>query len=95
LAIDVPIGPTQSQRVQIQVPQVVSWRLSERFRWPTSEVLLLSCGVVASPTGAAGPLSFLSPLGIGKTGRADALLMIDCHETQTRQADAVPPPGKY
>ena len=46
LAIDVPVGG-QTQRVQIQVPQVVSWRLSERFRWPASEVLLLSCGVVA------------------------------------------------
>ena len=78
LAIDVPIG-TQSQRVQIQVPQVVSWRLSERFRWPASEVLLLSCGVVANPApGSTGALSLLSPLGLGGS-RADALLMIDQH----------------
>jgi hypothetical protein len=76
LAIDLPIGG-QSQRVQIQVPQLVSWRLSERFRWPANEVLLLSCGVVATPTGGAGgPLSFLNPLG-GSGGRADALLMIE------------------
>jgi hypothetical protein len=78
LAIDVPIG-TQSQRVQIQVPQVVSWRLSERFRWPASEVLLLSCGVVANPApGSTSALSLLSPLGLGGS-RADALLMIEQH----------------
>jgi len=76
LAIDLPVGG-QTQRVQIQVPQVVSWRLSERFRWPTSEVLLLSCGVVATPAqSATGMLSWLSPLGIGGN-RADALLMIE------------------
>ena len=41
LAIDIPIG-MQSQRAQIQVPQVASWRLSERFRWSAGEVLLVS-----------------------------------------------------
>jgi len=76
LAIDVPTG-THSQRVQIQVPQMASWRLSERFRWPVNEVLLLSCGVVATPApGATGMLSVLSPLGIA-SNRADALLMIE------------------
>jgi hypothetical protein len=80
LAIDLPIGG-QTQRVQIQIPQVVSWRLSERFRWPANEVLLLSCGVVATPAGGAGgPLSFLNPLG-GSGGRADALLLIE-HQGQ-------------
>lgn len=76
LAIDLPIGG-QSQRVQIQVPQLVSWRLSERFRWPENEVLLLSCGVVATPApGGGGPLAFLNPLATAG-GRADALLMIE------------------
>jgi hypothetical protein len=76
LAIDVPIG-NQSQRVQIQVPQMASWRLAERFRWPADEVLLLSCGVVASPSPtASGPLSILAPLGFAGN-RADALLMLE------------------
>jgi hypothetical protein len=75
LAIDVPIG-NQSQRVQIQVPQMASWRLAERFRWPANEVLLLSCGVVASPApSATGALALLAPLGVSSS-RADALLMI-------------------
>ena len=42
------------QRVEIQVPQIVSWRLHERFRWPTNQVLLLSCGVVATPPSEHG-----------------------------------------
>jgi hypothetical protein len=89
LNIDVPIGG-QTQRVQIQVPQIVSWRLSERFRWPTNEVLLLSCGVVATPApGASGVLGILSsPLGIGGN-RADALLMI---EHRPPSVTGVPPP---
>ena len=74
ILVDVPV-PGQGQRVQIQVPQMVSWRLSERFRWPTGEVLLLSCGVVANPGAeAAGPLSMLSPFA--PRSRADALLFV-------------------
>ena len=76
VSIDIPIGK-QSTRAQVQVPQMVSWRLSERFRWPADQVLLLSCGVVANPAGAAGPLApLLSPIG-GATSRADALLLVE------------------
>ena len=32
--IDLPIANGPSQSVQIDVPQLVSWRLHERFRWP-------------------------------------------------------------
>jgi hypothetical protein len=89
LAIDVPTG-TQSQRVQIQVPQMVSWRLSERFRWPANEVLLLSCGVVASPApGATGMLSALAPLGLA-SNRADALLMVEHRPPAVSGAAALP-----
>lgn len=92
LTVDVPAGG-ETQRVQIQVPQMASWRLSERFRWPTNEVLLLSCGVVASPEpSGSGMLSFLSPLGMS-TGRADALLMIDHRPPNAATlASATPPP---
>lgn len=78
VSLDIPLGG-QTQRAQIQVPQLVSWRLSERFRWPTDQVLLLSCGIVASPApdGGAGPLSFVNPFASGGS-RVDALLMIEC-----------------
>ena len=76
IGLDVPVGST-TQKVQIQVPQFVSWRLHERFRWPSDQVLLLSCGVVANPTGEpTSPIPLLAPLS-GGSSRADALLMIE------------------
>jgi hypothetical protein len=67
----------QGPRVQIQVPQLVSWRLNERFRWPTDQVLLLSCGVVANPAADAGSaLAAMNPFGASKS-RADALLFVE------------------
>jgi hypothetical protein len=88
VAIDLPVGG-QTQRVQIQVPQVVSWRLSERFRWPADKVLLLSCGVVANPAGAAGgPLApLLGPIN-GATSRVDALVFIEHRGTKEAVQDA-------
>lgn len=75
--IDLPGFNSQMQRAEIQVPQIVSWRLHERFRWPTSKVLLLSCGVVASPGPDRGaPLGFLNPFA-GSAGRADALMFVE------------------
>lgn len=50
VSIDLPNPFGAPQSVQIEVPQVVSWRLHERFRWPSDQILLLSCGVVAAPS---------------------------------------------
>jgi hypothetical protein len=76
VVIDVPVVG-QGSRVQIQVPQLASWRLNERFRWPADQVLLLSCGVVANPAhDAGGALALMNPFGAGKS-RVDALLFIE------------------
>ncbi|MHB0955276.1 MAG: hypothetical protein ACYC6N_09055 [Pirellulaceae bacterium] len=77
VAIDLPGFNGQVQRADIQVPQLVSWRLHERFRWSSNQVLLLSCGVIAS----AGPnhqttLGIPNPFSRGG-GRADALLFVE------------------
>ncbi|MGE3780459.1 MAG: hypothetical protein AB7F89_24940, partial [Pirellulaceae bacterium] len=48
--IPVTVELPSRQTVRIEVPQLVSWRLHERFRWSTENVLLLSCGVVATPS---------------------------------------------
>ena len=66
------------QQMNLQVPQLVSWRLHERFRWPSDQVLLLSCGVVATPepeTPRAG--GFRIPILDASPKRADALLFIE------------------
>ena len=72
--VTVPGGANYPLQMNLQVPQLVSWRLKERFRWPADQVLVLGCGVVANPepkTGNRMPL-------IGKrSDRAEALLFID------------------
>ncbi|TWU43009.1 hypothetical protein Q31b_20440 [Novipirellula aureliae] len=75
--LELPLRNQQVHRTRIDVPQVVSWRLHERFRWESDKVLLLSCGVVASPerTGGSSLLN-LDMLTGTTTGRADALLFI-------------------
>ncbi len=83
--LDLPLQTGQTFTGQINVPQVASWRLHERFRWPADQVLVLSCGVVAAPQGTPNA-SLLgqgtSLLGLdrilpGVGDRADALLLIE------------------
>jgi len=77
--LDLPLPNAQIHRTKIDVPQVVSWRLHERFRWPSDMVLLLSCGVIASPERpqAAMPLLNLEMITGTTAGRADALMFIE------------------
>lgn len=64
------------RRSQVKVPQVSSWQLHERFRWPTNEVLLISRGLVASPGPAAARGSLRRILG-GSAPKAEALLFLE------------------
>ena len=77
--LDLPLPNAQTHRGRIDVPQVVSWRLHERFRWPSDMVLLLSCGVVASPerTQSAIPLLNTNMFTGTTAGRADALMFVE------------------
>ncbi len=79
--LDLPTTVAPNQRVQIDVPQMTSSNLHERFRWPTDKVLLLSMGVVATP----GPTKD-NPITDAVTDavpmlksapRADALLFVE------------------
>jgi hypothetical protein len=73
-----PMRGGEAFRGRIDVPQLVSWRLKERFRWPSDMILLLSCGVVAHPESqsASIPLLNLDALTGHSSGRADALLFV-------------------
>lgn len=77
--LDLPLPNQQVHRTKIEVPQMVSWRLHERFRWPADMVLLLSCGVVASPDRGQSAIPFLDFASITGTtaGRADALMFVE------------------
>lgn len=86
--IDVPTQLDPRQQVEIQVPQMVSWRVHERFRWPTDKVLLVSCGVVAKPAaGQKTALGIPNPF-FGSPPRADALMLLE-----SKGKAATPPVG--
>jgi hypothetical protein len=95
----VPIdAPTPGVTLQVEVPQFVSWRMNERFRWGTDQVLLLSCGVIAAPTGPVEPtlLTGGAPniLGLNRIlpnlapQRNDALLIIEYKGSASSQLNA-------
>jgi hypothetical protein len=77
--LELPLPNNQTHRARIDVPQVVNWNLHERFRWPSDMVLVLSCGVVASPERpqSAVPMLNMSMFTGTTAGRADALLFIE------------------
>jgi hypothetical protein len=88
VSVDLPTANGGVQSAQINVPQLVSWRLHERFRWPSDQVLVLSCGVIAAPTAnegnsLIGNTSGTSLFGLNKLlpnqagARADAILVIE------------------
>lgn len=81
LMIDVPTATNPRQRVQIESPQVSSFKLDEQIRWPKDKVLLLDLGTIPLPNQerAAESGSFFSGLTKGMTGsrRSNILLFIE------------------
>ena len=73
----VPIDITAPAKGQvvIEVPQMTSWAIHERFRWPADEVLLISRGVAMSGTKRPGFENLPALLAAGPP-RADALLFL-------------------
>lgn len=77
------------RRSQVQVPQISSWQLHERFRWPMNEVLLISRGRVATP-GPAAPRNPLQRMFAGGAPRAEALLFLESRSEIKRASNASP-----
>ncbi len=88
LSVPTPTLANAKQTSQIQVPQTSSWRLHERFHWPSDNVLLISCGVVSSPGPDRASGLSLSRLTSGPP-RADALIFV---ETKGRFSNLVAAP---
>ncbi len=73
--LDVPTQAAPRQRTQIDVPQLNSHRFAEKFHWPLEMVLMVSFGVVPSPTPqATGGVKI--PL-ITPSDHAEALVFFD------------------
>ena len=83
--LELPTIGAPTQRQTIEIPQLSSSDLHERFRWPADQVLLISRGVVATPV-PQGPNWFpISLPGSPSGDRADALVFI--------QSNGKPPSG--
>ncbi len=85
--IEVPTTIAPRQRSEIKVPQIASCRLHERFRWPADQVLLISLGVVSSPSPASGSSSL--PLGLTGPARSDLLVVVESKGKSATAATAV------
>jgi hypothetical protein len=72
--LDVPTPAAPRQRTQVDVPQLSSFRLHERFRWPVEQVLLIGCGMVAPPVPAEQ--GFQLPL-VSTPSRVDLLIFLE------------------
>ncbi len=74
--LDVPTSAAPRQRTKIEVPQISSCRLHERFHWPIDQVLVISMGVVASPVSTPSALNVKLPL-LDSPSRADLLVIVE------------------
>jgi hypothetical protein len=88
--LDVPTAAAPRQRTQVDVPQISSFRLHERFRWPVEQVLLIGCGMVAPPVPAEQ--GFRIPL-VSTPLRVDLLIFVESRGPNGKPASVatVPP----
>jgi hypothetical protein len=89
--LELPSAVAPNQRVQVDVPQMTSANMHERFRWPSDHVLLLSMGVVAAPGPSSDnalteAMTDAIPM-LKDPPRADALLFIECMGQVVPSAD--------
>lgn len=87
--IDVPTVAAPRQRQKIEVPQPISSRLHERFRWPADQVLLISLGV--GPTPVPSPPGGITVPLISGPARADLLIFVESRGKLGAQTTALQP----
>jgi hypothetical protein len=77
--LEVPTQASPRQRARVEVPQMSYFRFSERFRWPTNQVLLLGLGIVALPVSVdSTPTVAGLPLPLPSSPpRADLLVIVE------------------
>jgi hypothetical protein len=89
VTIPVPTTVVRTQSTKVEVPQLISSRMHERFRWPVDQVLLISLGVGPTPVPQA-PNTLSVPLLSGGA-RADLLVFVESRGKLT--APALTPAG--
>ena len=101
--VDVPSQVVRQQTSKIEVPQLISSRMHERFRWPVDQVLVISLGVGPTPVPQApNTLGINVPL-LSPSTRADLLVFLESRgklseqptSTQIGPTAASKYPGRY
>ena len=77
VVLEAPSPSAPRGRAKIEIPQVSSIRLHERFRWPVDRVLLISLGMVATPVPTEGIGARLGMPMLDSAPRADMLVFIE------------------
>lgn len=90
--LDVPTAVAPRQRQRIDVPQPISSRLHERFRWPVEQVLLISLGMGPSPVPPSTVNSLVSNVPLMSAGsRSELLVFIESKGKAVVPATALQP----
>ena len=93
VSVNLPSTAASSGAAQIEVPQLSLFRLHERFRWPTEQVLLIDMGMVAIPNTNSGQIIPGIPLLSTGSDRVNLLVFIESQPITTQTASSVPAYG--
>jgi hypothetical protein len=83
--------PIARQRQRIDVPQAISSRLHERFRWPVDQVLLISLGVGPAPVPPANSALGVNVPLLSPSTRTELLVFIESKGKLNAQPTALQP----
>jgi len=83
--------PIARQRQRIDVPQAISSRLHERFRWPVDQVLLISLGVGPAPVPPANSALGVNVPLLSHSTRTELLVFIESKGKLNAQPTALQP----
>lgn len=86
--VDVPSQVVRQQTTKIEVPQIISSRMHERFRWPADQVLLISLGVGPAPVPQA--TGGLNVSLFSSNDRADLLVFVESRGKLSAQPATAP-----
>ena len=86
VSIPMPTTVSRTQTTKIEVPQLSSSRMHERFRWPVDQVLLISLGVGPAPV-PQSPGTLNVPLLSGSS-RTELLVFVESRGKLSAQSAA-------
>ena len=95
VVLETPSTASPNQRTQVEIPQTTQFRMYEKFRWPSDQVLVIDLGMVVLPNPGEAPSAMTFggiPLPFTGWGdRANVLIFVE-HRGQYSSGSAAPTP---